>query len=65
MENYIENEPFSLNNEKIVEKDMPITISDEVTERLAYQVNKINDNEGTMSLSWEKVSIKFNFKVNQ
>jgi len=40
-------------------------ISDEVTERLAYQVNKINDNEGTMSLSWEKVSIKFNFKVNQ
>ena len=29
MENYIENEPFSLNNEKIVEKDMPITISDE------------------------------------
>lgn len=40
-------------------------ISDEVTEHLAYQVNKINDNEGTMSLSWEKVSIKFNFKVNQ
>ena len=29
MESYIENEPFSLNNEKIVEKDMPITISDE------------------------------------
>ena len=40
-------------------------ISDEVTEHLAYQVNKISDNEGTMSLSWEKVSIKFNFKVNQ
>ena len=40
-------------------------ISEEVTEHLAYQVNKINDNEGTMSLSWEKVSIKFNFKVNQ
>lgn len=40
-------------------------ISDEVTEHLAYQVNKINNNEGTMSLSWEKVSIKFNFKVNQ
>ena len=40
-------------------------ISDEVTEHLAYQVNKINDNEGTISLSWEKVSIKFNFKVNQ
>ena len=40
-------------------------ISDEVTEHLEYQVNKINDNEGTMSLSWEKVSIKFNFKVNQ
>lgn len=40
-------------------------ISDEVTEHLAYQVNKINENEGTMSLSWEKVSVKFNFKVNQ
>ena len=40
-------------------------ISDEVTEHLEYQVNKINDNEGAISLSWEKVSIKFNFKVNQ
>ena len=40
-------------------------ISDEVTEHLEYLVNKINDNQGTISLSWEKVSIKFNFKVNQ
>ena len=40
-------------------------ISDEVTEHLEYQVNKINDNEGAISLSWEKVSIKFHFKVNQ
>ena len=40
-------------------------ISDEVTEHLEYQVNKINGNEGAISLSWEKVSIKFHFKVNQ
>lgn len=40
-------------------------ISDEVTEHLEYQVNKINDKEGAISLGWEKVSVKFNFKVNQ
>lgn len=38
-------------------------ISDELTEHLEYQVIKINDSEGSISLSWEKVSIKFNFKL--
>ncbi|WP_431128464.1 DUF2911 domain-containing protein [Flagellimonas flava] len=39
-------------------------ISDELTEHLEYQINKVNDKEGAISLSWERVSIEFNFKVN-
>jgi len=37
-------------------------ISDEITEHLEYRVNKISDEEGTISLAWEKVSINFNVK---
>lgn len=40
-------------------------ISDEVIEHLEYHINKTNDNEGTISLSWEKVAVQFNFKLNQ
>ena len=39
-------------------------ISDELTEHLEYQINKVNDKEGAISLSWERVSVEFNFKVN-
>ena len=39
------------------------TISDNITEHLEYHVTKINDDEGAISLTWEKVSIRFNFKV--
>jgi len=39
------------------------SISDEITEHLEYKVVKIDDNNGTISLAWEKVSLKFNFKI--
>ena len=38
-------------------------ISDATTEHLIYKVKKTNVNEGSISLAWEKVSIAFNFKV--
>lgn len=41
------------------------TISDEITEHLEYKVNKISDTEGTISLSWEKVTVSFPFKLKQ
>ncbi len=39
------------------------SISDKITEHLEYKVVKIDDNNGTISLAWEKVSLKFNFKI--
>jgi hypothetical protein len=45
-------------------KVKPILL-DDIKEQLEYKVSKINDNEGEISLSWEKVSIRFNFKVTQ
>ena len=38
-------------------------ISDATTEHLIYKVKKTNVNEGSISLAWEKVSVAFNFKV--
>jgi hypothetical protein len=38
-------------------------ISETITEHLVYKVKKTNNNEGTISLAWEKVSVAFNFKV--
>ena len=40
-------------------------ISNEITEHLEYKVNKINDEDGSISLAWEKVAINFNFKVKE
>ena len=41
------------------------TFSEEIKEHLEYKVSKIDDTEGKISLSWEKVLIDFNFKVEQ
>jgi hypothetical protein len=38
-------------------------VLDEVTEHLKYKATKTSSNTGTLSLSWEKVSVKFPFKV--
>ncbi|WP_132704050.1 DUF2911 domain-containing protein [Winogradskyella wandonensis] len=39
--------------------------SEEIKEQLEYKVNKIDDNNGSISLAWEKVKIEFPFKINQ
>ena len=41
--------------------DVTPEISEEITEQLIYQVEKLNDKEGIISLSWEKVSVSFPF----
>ncbi len=53
-------------NEKddVIQFKVKPMISEEVTEHLEYKVNKVSDNEGSISLVWEKVSISFNFQVN-
>ncbi len=35
--------------------------SEEITEHLEYEVNKIDNEQGTISLTWEKVKIEFPF----
>jgi uncharacterized lipoprotein NlpE involved in copper resistance len=40
-------------------------ISETVTEHLAYSLKKVAGAEGSISLAWEKVSISFNFTIQQ
>ncbi len=40
-------------------------ISEDITEHLEYKVSKLSENEGTIAMAWEKVSISFNFKVTK
>jgi Protein of unknown function (DUF2911) len=39
-------------------------ISEELTERLVYEVTETATTEGMISLSWEKVKVGFRFEVN-
>jgi len=41
------------------------TFSEEIKEHLEYKVDKVDDAKGKINLSWEKVSIDFNFKVEK
>ena len=38
-------------------------LSDEITEHLVYKVEKKGDAQGAISLSWEKVTIRFPFQI--
>ena len=38
-------------------------VSEEITEHLIYSVDETGTDEGTISLSWEKVKVQFAFKV--
>ena len=40
-------------------------ISEDIAEHLKYKINKINEEEGMISLAWEKITINIPFKVNQ
>ena len=52
-------------SEDILRFDVTPKISEEITEQLIYQVESINDKEGSISLSWEKVLVKFSFVLSQ
>jgi len=41
------------------------TISENVTEHLEYKVTNTKENEGSVSLSWEKITVSFPIKINQ
>jgi len=45
-------------------KVVPVNL-DEVLEHLKYKVTKTSTTTGTLSLAWEKVSVKFSFKVKK
>ena len=38
-------------------------LSNEITEHLVYKVEKTDDTQGAISLSWEKVTIRFPFQI--
>ena len=40
-------------------------IKEDITEHLTYRVEETGSDEGTMSLSWEKVALKFPFQVKK
>ena len=39
--------------------------SEEITEQLIYRVKKVNGSQGTISLSWEKITISFPFAISR
>tara|TARA_B100000927_G_C16444466_1_gene461176 strand:- start:266 stop:865 length:600 start_codon:yes stop_codon:yes gene_type:complete len=52
-------------SEDVLRFDVTPKISKKITEQLIYHVERINDQEGTISLSWEKVLVKFSFVLSQ
>ena len=52
-------------SEDVLRFDVTPKISEKITEQLIYHVERINDQEGTISLSWEKVLVKFSFVLSQ
>ena len=52
-------------SEDVLRFDVTPKISEEITEQLIYQVEKINDQKGSISLSWEKVLVKFSFVLSK
>ena len=52
-------------SEDVLRFDLTPKISEEITEQLIYKVERINDQEGSISLSWEKILVKFSFVLSQ
>ena len=50
-------------NEDVLRFKVTPEISEEIKEHLEYKVEKTTENSGTISMSWEKVTIEFPFKV--
>ena len=52
-------------NDDVLRFDVTPEISEEIIEQLIYQVEKLNDEGGIISLSWEKVSVSFPFVLSK
>ena len=52
-------------NDDVLRFDVTPEISEEIIEQLIYQVEKLNEKEGIISLSWEKVSVSFPFVLSK
>ena len=52
-------------SEDVLRFDLTPKISEEITEQLIYKVERINDQEGSISLSWERILVKFSFVLSQ
>jgi hypothetical protein len=52
-------------NDDVLRIDVTPEISEEVIEQLTYKVEGLNDKEGVISLSWEKVSVSFPFVLSK
>jgi hypothetical protein len=48
-------------NDDVLRFDVSPEISEEITEQLIYKVERLDDKEGIISLSWEKVTVSFSF----
>ena len=51
-------------NDDVFRFEVKPIASEEVKEHLEYKIDKVNENEGTMTLSWEKIIVSFNFTVS-
>ena len=54
----------SKNEWTLIFKTVP-QVLEQVTEHLKYKVAKTSNNTGTISLSWEKVLVKFTFEITK
>ena len=52
-------------NDDVLRIDVTPEISEEIIEQLTYKVEGLNDKEGIISLSWEKVSLSFPFVLSK
>ncbi len=52
-------------NDDVLRFTVSPKLSENIQEHLEYKITKTNETEGTISLSWEKVTISFPFEVKQ
>jgi len=52
-----------LKNDDVLRFKVTPKISEDIKEHLEYKLKKTTENSGTISMSWEKVTIEFPFKV--
>ena len=52
-------------DDDVLRFDVTPEIYEQITEQLTYQVEKLNNKEGIISLSWEKVSLSFPFVLSK